>query len=196
MNAFHDGGTPPFGDGPDDHFDEVTGVLFLEGQLDAGRAQEVSVHLNSCDGCRRLLRALQNENVWLCEVLRADEEAVPARLLSAPERGKAHWGWIAALGFGFGGAYTFWAGLVAPWLDQAGQAGFSQGSLLTMLFFTGALWKGWDAMRTAMELFAAITLGVLGIWLLRRQLRRFTPVALVMGAFALFLALAPSAAAT
>ncbi len=195
MNAFHQGGNPPFGDGPNDHFDEMTGLLLLEGQLDDARAREVSAHVHSCSACSQLLQVLQNENVWLREALAAEEEPVPARLLSAPQRSQTHWGWIAALGFGFGGAYTFWTGFVEPWLDQAGQAGFSQGSLLTMLFFTGALWKGWDAMRTTMELLAAGTLAVLGMWLLRRQWRRFAPVAFVMGALGLALTFVPAAAA-
>ena len=103
--------------------------------------------------------------------------------------------WAVRLGFGFAGAYTFWAGLIEPWLDQAGQAGFSQGSLLTMLFFTGALWKGWDTMRTIMELSAAATLAVLGVWLLRRQWRRVTAVAFVVAGLALVFASSPAAMA-
>ena len=31
------------------HFDEMTGLLYLEGQLDADRAQEVKAHLSSCN---------------------------------------------------------------------------------------------------------------------------------------------------
>jgi anti-sigma factor RsiW len=119
MNAFHQGGNPPFGDGPNDHFDEMTGLLLLEGQLDDGRAREVSAHADSCSACRQLLQVLQNENIWLREALAAEEEPVPARLVFAPQRGQAHWSWIAALGLGFGGAYTFWTGFVEPWLDQA-----------------------------------------------------------------------------
>jgi cytoskeletal protein CcmA (bactofilin family) len=195
MNAFHQGGSPPFGDGPEDHFDEMTGLFLLEGQLDAERARELSSHVNACVSCRQLLQVLQKENVWLREALGAEEASIPAHLLSAPQRGQTHWGWIAALGLGFGGAYTFWTGFIQPWLDQAGQAGFSQGNILAMLFFTSALWKGWDAMRTTMELLAAGTLMVLGVWMLRRQWRRFVPVAFVMGALALSLAAAPSAMA-
>ena len=194
MNTFDHDENPSAGPRPSDHFDEMTGLLLLEGQLTPSRAREVSTHVEKCSACRRLLDALQSENVWLRESLAAQEEAVPARLIYAPQRGKIHWVWIA-IGLGFAGAYTFWAGVVQPWLDQAGQAGFSQGTILTMIFFTSALWKGWDAMRTTMELFAAGTLAVLGIWLLRRQWRRFTPVGVVVAAFALLLALSPAAMA-
>jgi cytoskeletal protein CcmA (bactofilin family) len=203
MNASHSGGNVPFNDGtnngaPADHFDEMTGLLFLEDQLDAIRAREVSIHLEGCASCRRLFQVLQNENVWLRQALCADDEAIPARLLSPQlvRNSWSSWGWAAALAFGLAGAYTFWAGVVQPWLEQAGQAGFSQDSLLTMLFFTSALWKGWDAMRAMMELLAVATLAVLGIWLLRRQFRRVTAVAFVVAALGLVLAFSPSAGAT
>ncbi|HKV05320.1 MAG TPA: hypothetical protein VJO53_09465 [Candidatus Acidoferrales bacterium] len=180
----------------DGHFDEMTGLLFLEGQLDAGRASEVSAHVASCAACGELLRALESEGVWLREALQTEDEPVPAHMISAPERGMAHWGWIAAFGLGVGGAYTLWSGFVQPWLAQAGQAGFTQGNnLLTDLFLGGAFWKGWDAMRSLMEFLAVATLGTLAIWLLRRRWHRFTAIAFVMGAVAGALAIPPSAAA-
>ena len=37
----------------DGHFDEMTGLLYLEGQLDPGRASEVSAHLGSCRRVQR-----------------------------------------------------------------------------------------------------------------------------------------------
>jgi cytoskeletal protein CcmA (bactofilin family) len=61
-----------------------------------------------------------------------------------------------------------------------------------MLFFSGAFWKGWDAMRSLTEFLALATLGVLVIWLLRRHLRRATAFAVVMGAMVMALALAPA----
>ena len=65
MNASHSGGNVPFNDGanngaPADHFDEMTGLLFLEGQLDAVRAREVSVHLEGCASCRRLFQVFRS----------------------------------------------------------------------------------------------------------------------------------------
>ena len=181
------------------HFDEMTGLLYLEGQLDQDRAEQVRAHSGSCAECRGLLHALQTESVWLRESLEADEEPVPARLLHAPQRGGAPWGWLSALGLSAGGAYTLWSGFVEPWRAQAAQAGFTQGNLLTMLFFSGAFWKGWDAMRSLTEFLAMATLGLVVIWLLRRHLRRMVTVAVVMGAvvftIAGALALSPSAGA-
>jgi cytoskeletal protein CcmA (bactofilin family) len=179
----------------DDHFDEVTGLLYLERQLDEGRAREVSTHLASCVACRELLRALESEGVWLRQALLAEDEPIPARLIAAPERDGANWGWIAAFGLAVGGAYTLWSGFVEPWLAQASQAGFTQGNVLTMLFFSGAFWKGWDVMRSLTQFLAVATLGTVAVWLLRKQWRRFTAIAFVMGALVCALALPPSAQA-
>ncbi|HEY4710041.1 MAG TPA: hypothetical protein VIH46_07720 [Candidatus Acidoferrales bacterium] len=180
----------------DGHFDEMTGLLYLEGQLDAGRAREVSEHLHSCALCREIVHALETESVWLREALAVEDESIPARVIAAPERGATHWGWIAAFGLATGGAYTLWSGFMEPWFAQASQAGFTQGNLLTMLFFTGAFWKGWDSMRSLMEFMAVATLGMVAIWLLRKQWQRFTAIAFVMGSLVLgTLAWAPSAAA-
>jgi cytoskeletal protein CcmA (bactofilin family) len=176
-----------------DHFDEMTVLLFLEHQLEPSRAREVSAHLDSCTACRGLLRALESEGVWLRQALAAEAEPIPAHLIAAPERSSAHWGWMAVFGLGAGGAYTLWSGFVEPWMQQASQAGFTQGNLLTMLFFSGAFWKGWDSMRTLMEILAMATLGSVTLWLLRKHWQRFTAIALVMGAILCALALPPAA---
>jgi len=177
------------------HFDEMTVLLFLEGQLDAGHAQDVRTHAASCVECRKLLHALEGEGVWLRESLTAEDESIPARLVAAPERGSAPWGWLTAFGLGVGGAYTVWSGVIVPWQAQAAEAGFTQGNLLTMLFFSGSLWKGWDAMRSGMEFVAMATLALILIWLLRRQFRRATAFSVVMAAALFAFALPPSAAA-
>lgn len=176
-----------------DHFDEVTTLLYLEHQLDPGRAGEVSAHLAECSACRGLLHALESESLWLRKALAAEEEPVPSYLTTAPQRSTTHWGWIAAFTLAMGGLYTLWSGFIQPWYAQASQAGFTQGNLLTMLFFSGAFWKGWDSMRTLLEFLPLATLGAIGIWALRKQWRHFTPIAFVMGALVFALALPPSA---
>jgi cytoskeletal protein CcmA (bactofilin family) len=177
------------------HFDEMTGLLYLEGQLDAGHAPDVEAHVRSCAECRALLGALEAEGVWLREALTADEESIPARVIAAPERHAAHWGWWTALGLVGFGAYSIWTGFIQPWFTQASNDGFTQGNFLTVLFFTGTFWKGWDTMRTLMEVMAMGTLAFVGIWLLRRQWQRFTAIAFVMGALAFALAIPQPVAA-
>ncbi len=177
------------------HFDEVTALLYLEQQLDPGRAGEVSAHLGACPACRGLLHALESESLWLRTALAAEEEPVPAYLTAAPQRSETHWGWIAAFALAMGGLYTLWSGFLQPWYAEASQAGFTQGNLLTMLFFSGAFWKGWDSMRTLLEFLPLATLGAIGIWALRKQWRHFTPIAFVIGALIFALALPPSAVA-
>jgi cytoskeletal protein CcmA (bactofilin family) len=177
------------------HFDEMTALLYLEGQLDAAHAQEVAAHVAACSSCRGLLGALEREGVWLRQALAAEDETIPARLLEAPERATTPWGWITALGLSAGGAYTLWSGIVEPWRAQAAQAGFTQNNLLTMLFFSGAFWKGWDAMRSLMEFLALGTLTIVVSWLLRRHWRRLTTFAAVMGVLLAALALPSPAGA-
>lgn len=177
------------------HFDEMTALLYLEGQLEPERAREVSAHMTSCAECRGLVHALEGEGVWLRQALAEESESVPAHLVAPLEHGAAPWGWIAAFGLGASGAFTLWSGFIEPWRTQAAQAGFTQGSFLTMLFFSGAFWKGWDAMRSLMEFLAMATLGLVVTWLLRRHWRRMTTVAVVMGTILFALALPRSAAA-
>jgi Putative zinc-finger len=177
------------------HFDEMTALMYLEGQLDQERTQEVSAHAAACSPCRELLGALQREDLWLRQALTSDEEAIPARLLEPPERASASWGWITALGLSAAGAYTLWTGIVEPWQAQAAQSGFTQNNLLTMLFFSGAFWKGWDTMRNLTEFLAIGSLTVVVSWLLRRHWRRLTTVAAVMAALLFGLALPQAAGA-
>ena len=175
------------------HFDEMTALLYLESQLDAEHARDIAGHAVSCAECRELLHALETEGVWLRESLAGEDESVPAHLTNAPERHPAPWGWISALGLSAGGAYTLWSGFVEPWRAQAAQAGFTQCNLFTMLFFSGAFWKGWDAMRSLMEFLAVATLGLVVMWLLRRRWRSFPTIAVVMGAIICSLAIPPAA---
>src|ERR1700693_173121 len=177
------------------HFDEMTALLYLESQLNADHAQDVSTHAATCAECRELLHALETEGVWLRESLAGDEEAVPSRLIDAPEGHSAPWGWISALGLSAGGAYTLWSGFIEPWRAQAAQAGFTQGNLFTMLFFSGAFWKGWDAMRSLMEFLAVATLGLVVMWLLRRRWRSLTTITVVLGSMICSLAIPPVASA-
>jgi len=177
------------------HFDEVTGLLYLEGQLDESRAREVRAHVASCAACSQLLHALESESVWLKDALTADDESIPARVIAVPQHTGTHWGWITAFGLCAAGLYTVWNGLVVPAFSQASQAGFSQGNLFTMLFFQGAFWRGWDTMRNMTELLAAATLTGVAIWLLRKQWQRFTAISFVMGVLFCALGLTPVARA-
>ena len=177
------------------HFDEMTALLLLEGQVEAQRARELRAHAGGCPQCRELLLALEKEGVWLRQALAEDEESVPARLTGAPAHSAVPWGWIATLGFGAGGAYTLWSSIIEPWQAQAAQAGFTQGNVLTMLFFSGAFWKGWDAMRSLTEFLAVATLGTVVLWLLRRHLRRATIFTAVLTAVLFALALPSSTTA-
>ena len=176
------------------HFDEMTGLLYLEQQLDDARSKAMEAHAQACANCRELLRVLKNESVWLRGAMISDEEPVPARLLGVPERSSTHWGWMAALGFGAAGAYTLWTGLVEPWMAQASNLGLTQGNIMTMLFFSGAFWSGWSDVLNAVEFLAIASLAGVAVWALRRFFRRQTRVAVAGMLGVLVFAIAPQGA--
>ncbi len=180
------------------HVDEMACLLYLEGQLERSRAQELSAHVEQCGECRTLLRALERESRLLTRSLLEEDEAVPARLLSPP--GPAHnplrWAWVISLGLAATGAYALYTGYIEPWQQQLEQAGFGGSNLLGLLVFQGAFWKGWQSMITLLEILAMLTLGGVGAVFLRRRFRRWTALAMVMTGLVAAMALpAPASAA-
>lgn len=175
-----------------EHYDEMTMLLYLEQQLETERSREVRAHLANCSECSALLRSLQHENLWLRDALTAADESVPAHILQAPTAG-VPWGWIMSLGLGVTGAYALWSGVVEPWQQNFAQAGFTQTNLLSMMFFSSALWKGWGEMRNIVEILASAGVMLIVFMLLRHNWRRWTTIGLVMGSLAFGLAM-PSAA--
>jgi len=176
------------------HFDEMTCLMYLEGQLDRSRALELSAHVDSCGECRALLRALERESKRLAQALLEEDEPVPARLLSPAVGEHTPWGWIVSFGLAAAGVYTVWTG-IDQIQEQLGQAGFTGGNLFTMLLFGGVFWKGWNTVTNFIEILAFTTLGILAIGLLRRSWRRWTTITLVMGAVLFALALPRAAGA-
>lgn len=177
------------------HYDEMTCMQYLDGQLDRGRAAELAAHVRGCTACGRLLAALEQETRRLREALVEEDEAVPARLLAPPRRAPASWAWITSLGLAGAGAYTLWTGMIDPWRERLSQAGFGEGNLLTFLFFGGVFWKGWSDMLNLIEMAAMVTLLMVGIGLLGRGRGRWTTVAMWMGAALAVLALPSGAGA-
>ncbi len=84
------------------HFDEMTCLLYLEGELAAARAMELETHAKECAACGAMLRALRAESLLLTTSLREADEALPARLAVRQESGAARWAWL--LGFSLAGA--------------------------------------------------------------------------------------------
>ncbi len=153
------------------HVDEMGCLLYLDGQLDAGRAAELAAHTRECRDCGALLAALERETHLLRGALAEEAEPVPARVLEPPQD-RAGWAWLVSLGFAGLGAMTLWTQFIEPWQQQLQQVGFGADNLLTMLLFGGVFWEGWPDMLTLIELLAAVTMGALGLVLLRRWMRR------------------------
>jgi anti-sigma factor RsiW len=177
------------------HFDEMAGLLYLDGQLDPARAREMAAHVSECPSCRDLLHALQHETAMLSSALAEDTEPLPARLLGERARPTPSWIWTLAFGTFAACAYFLWLDGIGPWINQLSSAGFGGTDLFSMIVFSGAFWEGWSDMIDAMEVGALIVLALVAIGWIRRRLRRSVAVAVVMPALLFALALPPRASA-
>ncbi|HYL94640.1 MAG TPA: hypothetical protein VET69_02460, partial [Terriglobales bacterium] len=175
------------------HYDEMTFLQYLEGNLERPRAQELSAHTQQCGACRALLSALQRETNLLTHALREQDEAVPARLLN-PGRARVSWAWVVSFGLAAAGLYWAWTSYDAA-TSQLTQAGFGETSLMSTLFFNSATLKGWSYMWTAMQALAVVSLGVIGFVLIRKSLRHWNTIALVMSALVVALGVPVGASA-
>jgi cytoskeletal protein CcmA (bactofilin family)/uncharacterized membrane protein YhaH (DUF805 family) len=175
----------PSPDGAMQHLDEMTCLLYIERQLDRARAQEVSNHVQDCNLCRTLLRALERESRLLTRAMLEEEEALPARLAQFQERARRSMQWIWGVAFALAatGVYALYTGYVEPWQQQVEQAGFGGSSLLSLLIFQGAFWKGWQSMITLLEVLALVTVAGMVLVFFRRRLRRGSALALVLAGF-------------
>ena len=181
--------------GFDRHFDEITCLQYLEGLLDRPTAHELSAHTDQCTDCRELMHALERETRLLSNALREQEESVPAHLLAGPVHDRTPWAWVVSFGMAAAGVYWLWTSFIDPAMAQASEVGFGGTNLLTMLFFRGAFWKGWDSMWSLVQGVGIVSLGVIGFFLLRRSFRKMNTIALVMTALAVALGLPVGASA-
>jgi cytoskeletal protein CcmA (bactofilin family) len=178
------------------HLDEMSCLMYIERQLDPGRAQEVSAHTQECSACRTLLRALERESRLLTRAMLEEEEALPARLAQFQERARRSMQWIWTLAFGLAatGVYALYTTYVQPWQDQLQKAGFGGSDLLSLLIFQGAFWKGWQSMVTLLEVLALVTLAGFAAAFFRKRVRRGSALALVLAGFCAALLLQPASA--
>jgi cytoskeletal protein CcmA (bactofilin family) len=180
------------------HLDEMTCLLYAERQLDRARALEVSAHTQECEACRTLLRALERESRLLTRAMLEEDEPLPSRLAQFQESARRSMQWIWGLVFGMAatGAYALYTQFIQPWQLELEKAGFGGTSLLNLLIFQGAFWKGWQSMLTVLEVAALMTLGALAVMFLRRRIRRGSALALVFAGLCGALLLPTAASAT
>jgi cytoskeletal protein CcmA (bactofilin family)/anti-sigma factor RsiW len=177
------------------HFDEMACLLYLEGQLEAQRAEELEAHLEQCAACSNLLHALQSETTLLSAALTEDNEPMPARILGERTRRLPVWLWTLAFGAFAAFAYWVWVDGLSPFFDPLSNAGFGGTDLFTMIVFNGAFWEGWGDMMDAMQIGALILVAIVAVVWIRRRLRRPVAVAVVMSALLLAVALPQRASA-
>src|SRR5277367_6198002 len=156
------------------HLDEMILLLYTERQLDRVKAAEVSAHTQECNACRTLLHAMERESRLLTRAMLEEDEALPLRLAQFQERARRSMQWIWGVLFGLAatGVYALYTGYIEPWEQQLAQAGFGSTSLLNLLIFQGAFWKGWQSVITLLEVVAMLTIGGFGLAFFRRRLRR------------------------
>lgn len=164
-----------------DHLDEMTCLLYAERQLDRARAQAVSAHAEDCAACRTLLRALDRESRLLTRAMLEEDEPLPSRLVQFQQKARKVHQWVSGLILGLAatGIYALYTGL-EPWINRMEQAGFGGTSLLSMLIFQGAFWKGWQSMITLFEVLAMVVVVGSAAVIFRRHLRRGSALALVI----------------
>src|ERR1700676_5130934 len=157
----------------DDHLDEMTGMLYVEGQLDRTRGQQVSAHAQDCPSCRTLLRALERESRLLTRAMLEEAEPLPSRLAAFQQtaRKSMQWIWGAVFGLAATGVYALYTEYVEPMQQRFEQAGFGGSSVLNLMIFQGAFWKGWQSMLTLLEVLALLTIAGSAVVVLRRRMR-------------------------
>jgi hypothetical protein len=176
------------------HVDEVTGLLYIEGQLEQQAARDVVAHLGHCAACRLLLDSLKRESLLLREALIEEDEAVPASLLSPQPSHGLSWGWLTAFVLAGLGAYSLWSFYVEPSLENLQQSGFGGQFIFTWILLNGALWKGWNDMLQFLIYGSIAVLASLLLFLVRRNLRRFASLSIFLGALVPLTLLHPPAA--
>jgi len=173
---------PQLDDHLEDHIDEMTGMLYVEGQLERERAQRVSTHTQECPSCRTLLRALERESRLLTRAMLEEDEPLPSRLAAFQQsaRKSMQWIWGAVVGLAATGAYALYTGYVEPMEQNFEKAGFSGSSVLNLMIFQGAFWKGWQSMLTLFEVLAMLTIAGSAVVFLRRRMRRGSAFAMMV----------------
>ena len=166
----------------DDHLDEMTGMLYVEGQLERSRAQQVSTHAQDCSSCRTLLRALERESRLLTRAMLEEDEPLPSRLAAFQQGAQKsmQWIWGAVMGLAATGAYALYTSYVEPMQQRFEQAGFGGSSVLNLMIFQGAFWKGWQSMLTLLEVLALLTIAGSAVVFLRRRMRRSSVFAMMV----------------
>jgi cytoskeletal protein CcmA (bactofilin family) len=166
----------------DNHLDEMSGMLYVEGQLDRNRAQQVSAHAQDCPSCRTLLRALERESRLLTRAMLEEDEPLPSRLAAFQQTAQKsmQWIWGAVFGLAATGVYALYTGYVEPMQQRFEQAGFGGSSVLNLMIFQGAFWKGWQSMLTLLEVSALLTIAASAVVFLRRRIRRSSVFAMMV----------------
>lgn len=155
------------------HFDELSLVRYIDGQLKPARKVEIQQHLEECPSCRHQVDALERETQLLRDSLTEEDDPIPARLLPGTAESLS-WVFITVIGLAAVGLYTLWNTILLPWWNQLQSVGVGHETFLTVLFFRGVFWEGWTTMGQNLLQGALILVATLVFFSVARISWRFT----------------------
>jgi len=154
------------------HYDELSCLLFLDGQMESEPALELAAHVEQCQRCHRLLTALEREARLLSSTL-TDVVEHPAPLTETPRLHPAFplGTWIAVFCLTAIGGFAFWAWVAAPWLQMIAGAGWNLRELFGGALFESVFISSWNVWGEALRTFASGALLAVAFPLIWRRYR-------------------------
>jgi cytoskeletal protein CcmA (bactofilin family) len=144
------------------------------------------------------LRALERESRLLTRAMLEEDEPLPSRLAAFQQgvQKSMQWIWGAVMGLAATGAYALYTSYVEPMQQRFEQAGFGGSSVLNLMIFQGAFWKGWQSMLTLLEVLALLTIAGSAVVFLRRRMRRSSVFAMMVAGICAAASMSSAAMAT
>lgn len=175
------------------HFDELSCLLYLEGELDAARALELASHAEQCHTCNALLTSLERETRLLHKTFTEDALEIDSEVETAPT--VPTWLWTTCLLSIAGGGVTLWVDWIRPLLNGFSGYGIDTVELFSSTAFNVFFSKEWSLLGQAVEAVAMLMVGMMVVGLLRGLRLRNSASTIGMGCLALLLVQTPQARA-
>ena len=169
------------------HFDELSCLLYLEGELDPSQALELAAHAERCHSCHELLASLEGETRLLQRTL-IEEQLEPAPL-AEPAATIPAWLWTTCLLSIAGGGVTLWLDWIRPLLQGMSGYGIDGVGLVSSTAFDVFFWRRWATLGQTLEAVAVLAIGMMLLSVLRGLRMRGNSGIVGMGCLALLLLL-------
>lgn len=171
------------------HFDELSCLLYLDGELDAANALELAAHAERCHTCHALLTSLERETRVLHKTLTEDALEIESEVETAPAL--PTWLWTTCLLSIVGGGLTLWVDWIRPLLNGISGYGIDGVELFSSTAFNVLFSREWSLLGQAAEAIAVLAVGMMLVGLLRGLRLRNSASTIGMGCLALLLVQPP-----